>query len=339
MTMSNLQTWTQVQNTYTRYTNEIYPEERDLLAATAIDAWKSHDPEESGKVIAEVLLSRSGDIIVSYHDQRARFDALVQEKIQETISQLQHLYENRTKDNEVVPYKTKPALTQATLSLPPEILSLWNSCLGKTADEIASLFGAIDNNPELQFDFGNNYSGYITLWIPETADQKTCLLLDLFHGSVPAAKGILLSDNTELTGEYSFETEEYGTLTMLITAAPEKTRIGKTFTFHTDDSSPKLAAYNNQPCKVLNTLEPLTEYEPLAIGELMYHVQFSDGSEHQVYDSELSFNPIPEKNTNLETLISSAATRRHDQPTSPKKENIQPKQPRPSKKEHTPEQN
>lgn len=305
MTPSNKPHWAQIQNTYTRYTNEILPEEGDLLAATTIDAWKTLDPEEPGKVIADVLLSRRGDIIVNYHDQLARYDTAAQELIQQTVAQLGELYSQLSDDQIITPKKTYPAIKQATLALPPEELDLWTSCLGKTPPELYALFGMIDENPELRFDFGNDYAGYITLWIPEEDNQKTCLLLDLFYGATPAVKGIQLTNRTQLEGEYQFETEEYGTLSMTIQNSPELTRIGQSFQFRTDSTSPDLAVYNNQICMVLNTLEPVTEYEPLAIGELMYKVRFADGAERHVYDSELF---EPDRNLTLQARIQNATT-------------------------------
>lgn len=299
--------WSQIQNTYTRYTNEILPEEGDLLAATSIDAWKTQDSEEPGKVIADVLLSKSGDIIINYHDQLARYDNHAQEIIQDAVAHLRDCYIHRTNNHIITPEITYPAHTRASLDLAPEVLDLWNSCLGKTSDELTSLFGMIGDNPELRFDFGNNYTGYITLWIPEETDKKTCLLLDLFHDGIPAEQGILLSDRTALEGEFVFETENYGSLSMCVHRAPEKTRIGHTFLFKTDTTALDIAAYNHQRCTVLNTLQPLIEYEPLAIGELMYYARFADGTERQVFENELF---TLEKEQTLDSRISNADIRK-----------------------------
>ena len=40
----------------------------DLLAAVSIDAWKSADDNEEGEVLANVLLTAHGDMIVDFHD-------------------------------------------------------------------------------------------------------------------------------------------------------------------------------------------------------------------------------------------------------------------------------
>ena len=43
-----------------------------LLAAVSIDAWETGDDDEEGRVVANVLLSRHGDIIVDFHDNGVR---------------------------------------------------------------------------------------------------------------------------------------------------------------------------------------------------------------------------------------------------------------------------
>lgn len=136
MTVFKKSHWSQIQNTYTRYTNEILPEEGDLLAATSIDAWKTQESEEPGKVIADVLLSKSGDIIINYHDQLARYDNHAQKIIQDAVAHLRDCYIHRKNDHIITPEITYPAHTRASLDLAPEVLDLWNSCLGKTSDEL-----------------------------------------------------------------------------------------------------------------------------------------------------------------------------------------------------------
>ena len=51
-----------------------------LLAAVSIDAWETGDDDEEGRVVANVLLSRHGDIIVDFHDNGVRMDQQVLEK-------------------------------------------------------------------------------------------------------------------------------------------------------------------------------------------------------------------------------------------------------------------
>ena len=54
-----------------------------LLAAVSIDAWETGDDDEEGRVVANVLLSRHGDIIVDFHDNGVRMDQQVAEDIAE----------------------------------------------------------------------------------------------------------------------------------------------------------------------------------------------------------------------------------------------------------------
>ena len=45
-----------------------------LLAAVSIDAWGPGDDDEAGRVVATVLVSRHGEIIVEVHDTGGRAD-------------------------------------------------------------------------------------------------------------------------------------------------------------------------------------------------------------------------------------------------------------------------
>ena len=54
-----------------------------LLAAGSIDAWETGDDDEEGRLVANVLLSRHGDIIVDFHDNGVRMDQQVLEHIAE----------------------------------------------------------------------------------------------------------------------------------------------------------------------------------------------------------------------------------------------------------------
>jgi hypothetical protein len=54
-----------------------------------IDAWKTDDDNEEGKVIAKVIHSKSGDVHVEYIDEKAKVDTYAQEVIKETVKKLQ----------------------------------------------------------------------------------------------------------------------------------------------------------------------------------------------------------------------------------------------------------
>jgi len=53
---------------------------------TAIDAWKTDDDCEEGRVIAKVVMTKHHDICVIYFDNAARGDDLAEEKIREIVS-------------------------------------------------------------------------------------------------------------------------------------------------------------------------------------------------------------------------------------------------------------
>ncbi len=56
-------------------------EEGDILAGVSIDGWKTGRDDEQGSVIANVILTRRGDMVVDFHDNGARMDAQVKEAI------------------------------------------------------------------------------------------------------------------------------------------------------------------------------------------------------------------------------------------------------------------
>lgn len=78
--------WAEIRNDY--FCTDFLPEEGAVIASVSIDAWKTRDENEEGKVIARVLLSEHGDILVDYHDNVARANAAAQESIQEAMQQL-----------------------------------------------------------------------------------------------------------------------------------------------------------------------------------------------------------------------------------------------------------
>lgn len=67
-----------------------------LLAAVSIDAWETGDDDEEGRVVANVLLSRHGDIIVDFHDNGVRMDQQVLEHIAEAKTDLRRIWEEYT---------------------------------------------------------------------------------------------------------------------------------------------------------------------------------------------------------------------------------------------------
>lgn len=49
----------------------------------SIDAWKTEGDDEEGYCVADVIITRHGEIVVSYHDNGVRFDKGIEEVIRE----------------------------------------------------------------------------------------------------------------------------------------------------------------------------------------------------------------------------------------------------------------
>ena len=60
----------------------------DIVKCVCIDAWKSDDDDEEGKVIAKVILTKSGDRGVVYIDNMARGLSQAQEVIQKVLREI-----------------------------------------------------------------------------------------------------------------------------------------------------------------------------------------------------------------------------------------------------------
>lgn len=88
--------WAEIRNDY--FDETIAPNEGDLLAAISIDAWHEMDDAEEGKVIAQVLLSKHGDVLVDYRDGVARADEMAQAAIQEATVRLREYFAEKQKE-------------------------------------------------------------------------------------------------------------------------------------------------------------------------------------------------------------------------------------------------
>ena len=66
--------------------------EDGLLAGITIDGWQTDDDGEEGHVIAQVLLSVHGDIMVAWTDNGARMNEPVLEAISEAKEDLKELW-------------------------------------------------------------------------------------------------------------------------------------------------------------------------------------------------------------------------------------------------------
>ena len=80
--------WKEIRNTHFLTKADIPANEGDIFASICIDAWETEHDWEEGKVIAEVILSKHGDILVSYRNPLARVDDAAQASIEDAKKQL-----------------------------------------------------------------------------------------------------------------------------------------------------------------------------------------------------------------------------------------------------------
>lgn len=205
-----------------------------------------------------------------------------------------------------------PLVTEGVLKLPPEKVDMLNYCLTHNMVEISDQYGAIGDDPQVWFDFTPDIEAILTVLILEGRSQ---LQLELMQKGEPYADPILMQKDT-LDGSYTINAKDGTVFTLSVEQDPEQQREGHSFTFHTDATDlPKTAAYfNGKTCTVLEQVEPKLEYEPLAIGEMMWRVKFPDGEILSVYDDEL--RPIPRKK-DLTTQIQGAEGKREQSAPTP----------------------
>lgn len=65
----------------------------DLLAAVSVDAWKTDSDDEEGMVLANVLLTTHGDIVVDFHDNGVRMHQPVLDHIQAARAELKRIWQ------------------------------------------------------------------------------------------------------------------------------------------------------------------------------------------------------------------------------------------------------
>lgn len=206
----------------------------------------------------------------------------------------------------------EPLVTEGVLKLPPEKVDMLNYCLTHNMNEIADQFGAIGDDPQVWFDFTPDIEAILTVLILEGRSQ---LQLELMHKGEPYAEPMLMQRDT-LDGSYTFTAHDGVTFTLTVEKDPEQQRLGRTFTFHTDDPSMKKTAqiFNGKTCTVLEQVDPKLHYEPLSIGEMMWRVRFSDGPILDVYDHELQ--PIPRKKDLIVQIQGAEGKREQSTPAS-----------------------
>lgn len=87
--------WKEIRNTHFVTEADITPNEGDIFASICIDAWETDHDWEEGQVIAEVILSKHGDLLVSYRNNLARVDDAAQAAIEDAKEQLRKYWEEQ----------------------------------------------------------------------------------------------------------------------------------------------------------------------------------------------------------------------------------------------------
>lgn len=88
--------WKEIRNTHFVTDADVLPADGNIKMCICIDAWKTDHDWEEGEVIAHVILSKHGDILVSYHDNLARVDEAAQAAIEEAKEMLRkHWHQER----------------------------------------------------------------------------------------------------------------------------------------------------------------------------------------------------------------------------------------------------
>lgn len=207
----------------------------------------------------------------------------------------------------------EPLITEGVLKLPPEKVDLLNYCLTHDMTDIADQYGAIGDDPQVWFDFTPDIEAILTVLILEGRSQ---LQLELMYKGEPYADPILMQRDT-LDGSYTITAKDGTVFTLSVEKDPEQQREGHSFTFHTHATDlPKTAAYfNGKTCIVLEQVEPKLEYDPLAIGEMMWRVKFPAGEILSAFDSELQ---LISRKKDLTAQIQGAEGKR--EPTTPTQE-------------------
>lgn len=106
-----------------------------LLAAVSIDAWETGDDDEEGRVVANVLLSRHGDIIVDFHDNGVRMDQQVLEHIAEAKAELRRIWEEYSAAQRQAASHVKSLGCTAELEIPRDVMDQINGYLHATSED------------------------------------------------------------------------------------------------------------------------------------------------------------------------------------------------------------
>lgn len=106
-----------------------------LLAAVSIDPWETGNDDEEGRVVANVLLSRHGDIIVDFHDNGVRMDQQVLEHIAEAKTDLRRIWEEYTAAQRQAAVHVKSLGCTAELEIPRDAMEQINGYLHAASED------------------------------------------------------------------------------------------------------------------------------------------------------------------------------------------------------------
>lgn len=70
-----------------------YPGNPELFAGVTIDGWETGDDDEQGAVIAEVIMTVRGDIVIAWHNNGARMNEPVLNAIEEAKKNLKDVWD------------------------------------------------------------------------------------------------------------------------------------------------------------------------------------------------------------------------------------------------------
>ena len=101
----------------------------DLLAAVSIDAWKSADDNEEGEVLANVLLTAHGDMIVDFHDNGVRMHQPVLDHIRAAEETLKQIWQEK-----VCQYSGK-IVCATVLTIPRSVMDQINDYLNADTED------------------------------------------------------------------------------------------------------------------------------------------------------------------------------------------------------------
>ena len=103
--------------------------DHDLLAAVSIDAWKSADDNEEGEVLANVLLTAHGDMIVDFHDNGVRMHQPVLDHIRAAEETLKQIWQEK-----VCQYSGK-IVCATVLTIPRSVMDQINDYLNADTED------------------------------------------------------------------------------------------------------------------------------------------------------------------------------------------------------------